>query len=116
MNEVQQYGSSRQLGTYASGGYTPSRALGKQLSRMEGTAMIRAVETDIEARMSALKLSAVASLGSSAQQQVAMLTQMEMELAKASPAASGRLDMLGTVTSLAMTEIVTDAAAKLRRL
>ncbi|MCL2468139.1 MAG: hypothetical protein FWF21_12890 [Micrococcales bacterium] len=92
------------------------REVSRELARTQGQALIRAAQTDVEARLTDLKLAAAASLGTSAQQHVATMTAMEGELVKAVPLASARLEMIGNLTTIGMTEIVTDAVSKLRRI
>ena len=107
---------------YGTGGgllsrYNPiARDTNRELARTQGQALVRAAQADIETRLTDLKLAAVASLGSSAQQHVATMTAMEGELVKAVPLASSRLEMIGNLTAIGMTEIVTDAVSKLRRM
>jgi len=97
--------------------YSPiSREASRELARVQGQAMIRALRADAEARLADIKIDAVAGLGTSAQQHVATMTAMEIELVKAVPLAANRLEMIGNITAIAATEIVTDAITKLRRI
>lgn len=114
MSELQHYGTGQQVSP--TGSHTPSRALGKQLSRIEGGGMVRAAQMDMEARLGQFKLAAASSIGRTAQSEIAMLTQMEAELTKAVPLAGNRLEMLGNLTTLQIAEMVADDLSKLRRL
>lgn len=108
---------TRSSGIVPGGGLVPRRSpLGRELARVNGTGLVRAAQTDIEARLTDLKLAAAAGLGTSAQQHVATMTAMEGELVKAVPLAASRLEMIGNLTAIGMTEIVTDAVSKLRRM
>ncbi|MCL2467476.1 MAG: hypothetical protein FWF02_07920 [Micrococcales bacterium] len=93
-----------------------ARETNRELVRVQGQAMIRALQTDVEARLADIKIGAAAGLGTSAQQHVATMTAMEGELVKAVPLAAARLEMIGNITAIGTTEIVTDAIAKLRRI
>ncbi len=93
-----------------------ARQTNRELVRVQGQAMVRALQTDLEARLADIKISAAVGLGTSAQQHVAAMTAMEGELIRAVPLAAGRLEMIGNLTTIATTEIVTDAVAKFRRI
>lgn len=66
--------------------------------------------------MSKVKIGAVAGLSTIVQQHVATMTTMEGELLKAVPLAAHRLEMIDNLTAIGMTEIVTDAMSRLRRM
>jgi hypothetical protein len=93
-----------------------ARETNRELIRAQGQAMVRALQTDVEARLADMKIGAAVGLGTSAQQHVATMTAMEGELMKAVPLAASRLEMIGNLTAIATTEIVTDAVAKFRRI
>lgn len=117
MGNIQQYGSSRQMGAYVTGGQVPSRrsAAGKAITAAGERGLVEAVQIEIDSQLDELRLSAAARLVSSAQQQVAMVTAMEGELTRAVPLAGPRLEMMGNLATLGMTEIVTDGITRSRR-
>ncbi|MCL2091635.1 MAG: hypothetical protein FWH11_10655 [Micrococcales bacterium] len=117
MSNLVPYGNSGSGLVPGSGsGLSRRSPIGRELSRVQGQAMVRALQTDIETRLADMKIDAVTSLGSSAQQHIAAMTAMEGELMKAVPLAAGRLEMIGNLTAIATTEIITDAVTKFRRI
>lgn len=76
----------------------------RQRGRIENVAEVQAVIAD-----------AVTFVGRQAMQDVAMLSQIETQLAQAVPHASGRLAAIADLTAIALSQVVADAAHDLRR-
>lgn len=95
-----------------------SRGESRELSRIMGTLEARtSMETtriDLAADLQAAKVDALAYVGRRAMQDIARLTQLEQQLVLMVPMASGRLQAIGDLTALAVTEVVTDTLRKVR--
>lgn len=65
------------------------------------------------ADIQAMKVDAVAYVGKRAMHNVAMLSQLEGQLATLVPLATGRLQAIGDMTALAITEVVSDTLRRL---
>lgn len=92
-----------------------ARGVSRQVARTQAGAIVRTVQVDVEAVLADRKIRAVVGLGMAAQSQIAGLSAVEGELTKAVPLAGNRLEMIGNLTTVNVSEIVTDAVAKLRR-
>ena len=62
-----------------------------------------------------VKVDAVARTGAYAMQQVALVSQMQQQLALAAPAASGDLDFIKTMTVMGIGQIVADTSRAVNR-
>lgn len=62
-----------------------------------------------------VKVDAVARTGAYAMQQVALVAQMQQQLALAAPAASGDLDFIKTMTVMGVGQIVADTSRAVNR-
>lgn len=67
------------------------------------------------AEIQQVKVDAVARTGAYAMQQVALVTQMQQQLAMAAPAASGDLDFIKTMTVMGVGQIVADTSRAVNR-
>jgi hypothetical protein len=70
---------------------------------------------EAEAEVQVATVDAMSYVGRRAMQDVALVSQLEQQLALAVPMASGRLAAIADVTALALTDVVADTARKLRR-
>lgn len=109
MTDLLPYGASRPT-VKRSESRRASRALGSlhagtrmETARIEAAAEIQAVRAD-----------AVTYVGKRAMQDLTMLTQLEQQLAGLVPLAASRLQAIGDMTALAVTEIVSDTARRIR--
>lgn len=68
---------------------------------------------DARAEIESAKVSAIASVGQRAMQEVAMITKLERDLAESVPAAVARLTSIGDMTQIAMGSLVLNAARRL---
>jgi hypothetical protein len=99
MNSIDRY---RAVGA----GLVQSRQLGRALTRIEDNTAIQVAQVDARADIQAAQIDAVAAVGQRALQQ---------SLGQAVPLAATRLQAVGDVTTLALTQVVTDTVSKLRR-
>jgi hypothetical protein len=119
MNDLSPYAAhSGGLVQPGGGGLSPSRhsRLGKTVGQVQGEALVRATAVDLESKLDQLKLGCAASLASSAQTEVAMLTQVEGELTRAVPLAANRLEFIGNMATVHIAELVADGLTRLRRM
>lgn len=93
---------------------TESRQLSRSLSALEANTSFQVARIEQAADVQATRVDAVIYVGRRAMQDIARLTQLEQQLALMAPMASGRLQAIGDLTSLAVTEIVTDTLRKVR--
>jgi len=68
---------------------------------------------DAKAEIEAARMSALASVGQRALQEVAMITKLERDLAESVPAAVARLTSIGDMTQIALGSMVLGAARRL---
>jgi hypothetical protein len=87
----------------------------RTLARLETTTAVRLTHLDHAAEIQAATVAAVSYVGRRAMQDVALLSQVEQQLATAVPLASGRLAAIADLTAVALSEVVADTATKLRR-
>jgi hypothetical protein len=120
-SELQAYGgqlspTSSGFGSGALGFPSPRSQIGKALSRVQGQGLVRAASIDVETTLSRVKLSAATSLARTAQSEIAMLTSMEAELIKTVPLAGNRLEFLGNMACVQVSELLADTLNQLRRM
>jgi hypothetical protein len=96
-------------------GLVQSRQLGRALARIEDNTAIQVAQVDAVADIQAAQVDAVTAVGQRAMQGVAFVSQLEQSLGQAVPLAVTRLQAVGDVTTLALTQVVTDTVTKLRR-
>jgi len=89
--------------------------VGKALSRLASETSLTVAGTEARAQMEAAVVDGIAYVGQRAMQDVALLTQMEQQLAMAVPLAASRLQAIGDMTALGMTDVVAGAARRLGR-
>lgn len=89
-----------------------SRAVSRELARIEGRGRLEIARIDQEADLQAERLSAVAFVGKRAMHEVAMLSQLEVQLSAVVPSAMPRLQGLGDITALAMADVVAETVRK----
>lgn len=99
---------------YQGGGGLTSRG-SRAVARISTGSSIRLARLEAEAEMKAATVDAVSYVGRRAMQDVALLSQMEQQLATAVPMASGRLAAIADLTALALSEVVADTVHRLRR-
>ena len=99
--------------------YNPSplvqRRVERELTRLTAQTGLAISMLDAKADVEAARASAVAVVGQRAMQEVALVTKLERDLTEAVPAAQARLVMIGDLTSMAVGQVVMNAAHKLAR-
>ena len=97
------------------GGSSLARRRSRAVARVDAGNEVRLARLDAEAEVQAAPADAVTYVGRRAMQDVALLSQLEQQLALAVPMASGRLAAIADVAALALTDVVADTARRLRR-
>jgi DNA repair protein RadC len=92
-----------------------SRQISRTLARLEAGTVHQVAQVDSRATVQAAQVDAVAAVAQRALQNVAFVTQVEQQLGAAVPLAVSRLQAIGDLSTLAMSQVVTDTAARLRR-
>jgi hypothetical protein len=92
----------------------PSRALSRELSRMEGQGLLQFARINQQADLQAERMAAVGYVGKRALQEMAMVSQLEVQLSSLVPAATCRLQGLGDLTALAMAEVVGETVRRVK--
>jgi hypothetical protein len=111
MNDIAVYGGRLNSSLSRSVG----RNLSRELARVSGGAQLGLARIEAQAELQASKADAVAYVGSRAMQNVAMLSQLEQQLAQAVPMATSRLQGIADMAALGMADVMTDTVMRLRR-
>lgn len=91
-----------------------SRAVSRELSRLEGRGRLELARINQAADLQAERVAAVGYVGKRAMHEVAMLSQLEVQLSAVVPAATVRLQGLGDLTALAMAEVVSETVRRVK--
>jgi hypothetical protein len=91
-----------------------SRELARTLGSLQAGLRMETARIEAAAEVQALKADAVTFVGKRAMQDVAMLSQLEQQLATLVPMATGRLQGIADMTSLAIAEVVGDTLRRVR--
>ncbi len=91
------------------------RRRGRAVARIDTSSELRLARLEAEAEVQAATADALTYVGRRAMQDVALLSQLEQQLAVTVPMASGRLAAIADVTALALTDVVAETARRLRR-
>lgn len=93
-----------------------TRQVGRALDRVDGQAAVDIARVEGTADVQAAQVDAMTAVTQRGLQGAAFITNVEMTLAEATPAAMMRLKMIGDTGSMALAGIVMDTATKLRRI
>lgn len=106
MNEVTPYG----------GGLArrESRRVGRELARLDRSGQLELARITKEADLQAERVSAVAYVGTRAMYDVALVSQLEVQLSMLVPNAVPRLQGIGDLTALAVADVVSQTVRKVR--
>lgn len=96
--------------------YVTTRHVGRTLARIAGGTSIDIARIEARAEIQAAQVDAMTAVTQRGLQGAAYITNVEMMLAEACPAAMGRLKVIGDAGNLALAGIVMDTACKLRRI
>lgn len=91
-----------------------SRAVSRELSRLEGRSRLSLARIDQEADLQAERVAAVGYVGKRAMHEVTMLSQLEVQLAALVPSATPRLQGIGDLTALAMADVVSETVRRVK--
>jgi len=83
-----------------------SRQVGRELGRLDGTTTLQVARVEAQADVQAAQVNAVAAVAQRAMQGVAFVSQVEQQLGQAVPLSVTRLQAIGDVAALAMTQVV----------
>lgn len=91
-----------------------SRRLGRALARLSGEAQLEVALINREADLQVARVRAIGYVGKGAMHEVALLGELEQQLATLVPSAAGRLRGIDDLTALAMADVVSDTVRKVR--
>jgi hypothetical protein len=91
-----------------------ARQIGRELSRLDGRGRLEMARIDQQADLQSERVSAIAYVGKRAMHEVAMLSQLEVQLGAIVPSATPRLQGIGDITALAMADVVSETIRKVR--
>ena len=103
MSALQPYGTVQTLGRQ-----------GRQLARITDSTVIEVARGAAIAEIESGKLDALQQIAGRAMQGVAMVSQLEQQLAQVVPIATSRLQAIGDLHALATAEVVSSAPRRLR--
>lgn len=92
-----------------------SRAMRRELARMETRAQAALGRIEIEADLQTARMHGLAYVGKQAMQATAIVSELEGQLGQMVPEARGRLAGIADITTLGMAEIVADTVRKVSR-
>ena len=115
MSALERYSASTTapFSTYSGGRL--SRQTARDLAAIDHSTEIRAARVAAAGEVQQARIDAVARTGAYALQQVALVSQMQQQLALAAPAASGDLDFIRTMTVMGIGQIVADTGRAVNR-
>ena len=93
-----------------------SRRTSRGLANLQNDGVLQVAKIEQSALIQTSKVDAVTYVGRAAMQQVAMVSQLEQQLAQAVPMATPRLQGIADITAVALAEVVVDTATRMRRL
>lgn len=102
----------------SSGGFVErrqDRSVSRVLAGLERSQAVGLARIESEAQLEAAKAHAVGYIGQQAMQAVAMVSQMEGQLAQACPLATTRLQGIADMTALSVAQVVADSARRIGR-
>lgn len=89
------------------------RVLSRQLAHLERSRSVGIARLEVAAQLEAARVHAVGYVGQQALQSVAMVSQLEGQLAQICPMAVGRLQGIADLTALAIAQVVSDSHRRL---
>lgn len=89
--------------------------VGKSLSRLAAKTGLTIAGTEAKAEIEAALIDGIAYVGQRAMQNVALLTQVEQQLATTVPLAASRLQAIGDMTALGMADVLAGTVRRLGR-
>src|SRR6267154_615695 len=89
-----------------------SRAVSRELARLDGSGRLEMARINQQADLQAERVSAVGYVGKRALHEVAMLSQLEVQLSCLVPSATPRLQGIGDLTALAVADVVSETVRR----
>lgn len=90
-----------------------TRSVRRELTQLTVSTGLSQARAQATAEVEAARVSAVASVGQRAMQEVALTTKLERDLCETVPAAQARLVAIGDMTQIAMGSMVMSAARRI---
>ena len=91
-----------------------SRITGRVLARIDSQTEVGLAEIESQAELQVGRVIAVAYVGKRAMHEVAMLSQLEVQLATLVPMATSRLQAIGDMVALEAADVVSDTVRRVR--
>jgi hypothetical protein len=92
-----------------------SRYTGRALARLDGQTEVAIAEIESKAEIQATRVMAVSYVGKRAMHEVAMVSQLEQQLATLVPMATSRLQAIGDMVALGAADVVADTVRRVSR-
>ena len=91
-----------------------SRLTRRAVGVVRHNGVVEATRIETNAELQALRVQGVGYVAKTAMQEVAMVSQLEQQLAQLVPMATSRLQAIGDITAMAMAEVVSETGRRLR--
>lgn len=91
-----------------------SRQVRRELAHMDGRGRVELARINQQADLQAERIAAVGYVGKHALHEVAMVSQLEVQLSALVPAAMPRLQGIGDLTALAMADVVSETVRRVK--
>jgi len=91
------------------------RQIGRELSRIDGTRRIELARVEQAAELQTARVHSLGFVGKQALHAAAMVSEVEQQLCRLVPEASGRLTAIADITALGLAEIVTDTVRRVSK-
>ena len=91
----------------------PSRYASKALSRLDDRVTVGVAEIEAEAELQATRVMAVTYVSKRAMHDIAMISQLEQQLATMVPMATSRLQAIGDMLALDMADVVSNTVRRI---
>ena len=89
------------------------RAMSRQVAHIDRNRDLALIRLEAAAQLEAARVHAIGYVGQQAMQSVAMVSQMEGQLATICPLATSRLQGIADLTALSIAQVVADAGRRL---
>lgn len=90
------------------------RRVSRELSRLNAEGLVDLARINQQAQLQAERAAAVGYVGKRAMHEVAMLSQLEVQLSMLVPSSAPRLQALGDLSALAMADVVSDTVRRVK--
>jgi hypothetical protein len=97
-----------------SGGFREDRRVGRELAKLDAQSRLALAHVEASADVQVARVHRLAYVGKQALHAAALVSEVEQQLCRVVPEASGRLTAIGDITALGLAEIVTDSVRQVR--